>query len=152
MRKLIAVLEADTECIEVMKDWLSDRLYMYDLFIKADLQDLFAVIRPRFEDVLVLCLSLDLMAETASTIADLEHGFADLISGETPQFPILLHAQDGLSMERISVPLHGWGWRVASVVSSGGTRWIGNDWYPALKKAITDSGRHELVSAADLPD
>ena len=150
--KLIAVLEANAERRETMKDWLLDRLYMYDNFIDADPDRLLESIGHRLDDVLVLCLDLESKSKLVFDHEKTERAFSALLLAQPPRFPILLHSRQRLELNRMAEPLVNRGWHIATVTPSDGVAWIASDWYPAVKNAISLSASSEPVAADDFLD
>src|SRR5271163_2882664 len=90
VRKLIAVLEANSDRMEAMRDWLLDRLYMYENLIDADPDYLLRSIRHRLDDVLVLCIDLEPASKISRAFEDAERAFTDFLLALAPRFPILI--------------------------------------------------------------
>ena len=116
--------------------WLERRLGMYEHFFTDDPYEMIRLLRERMDDIVAISLDHDLFDRAVGGTELTGMMVADFLAMQPPQFPIVLHtsnARDGETMKRI---LREAGWRVRVVTPFDDTTWVGNDWYPAMKKAI----------------
>ena len=152
MAMLIAILEDNADRVLAMKKWLDDRLSMYDRFITNDPHELIDKLRERMEDVLAVSLDHDLHERPDGSTELTGMMVVDFLGTQRPRFPVLLHTsnvRDGETMKRRLLSKE---WRVTWVTPFDDTTWIGNDWYPTLKKAIQRGAIPERVPASGEKD
>jgi hypothetical protein len=150
--KHIAILEDNPERVEVMTRWLTDRLGMYDRFISDDPDTLILHIRPRMEDVVVLSLDHDLHDRPDADTTVTGMMVVEFLLTHPPAFPILIHSSNRVDADRMQRRLLRNRWHVGMVIPFDDTNWIGDDWYPAVRKALRHAGRHERTDAIDEPE
>ncbi len=116
--------------------WLDKRLGMYEHFFTDDPNEMNRLLGERMDDIIAISLDHDLFDRAVGGTELTGMMVADFLTTQPPRFPVVLHtsnARDGETMKRI---LREVGWRVTAVTPFDDTTWIGNDWYPTLKKAI----------------
>ncbi len=116
--------------------WLDKRLGMYEHFFTDDPNEMNRVLGERMDDIIAISLDHDLFDRAIGGIELTGMMVADFLTTQPPRFPVVLHtsnARDGETMKRI---LREAGWRVRVVTPFDDTTWVGNEWYPTLKKAI----------------
>jgi hypothetical protein len=149
--KLIAILEDNTDRVRVMTDWLADRLPMYDRVITDDPDTLIAALQARWEDTLVVSLDHDLHerpdGDTDATGMEVVRFLLD----RPVRFPVLIHSSNRVDSDLMQRKLNRRGWQVVRVHPFEDTVWIGTDWYPAIKKAMSvpATGGHSLQPSVD---
>jgi CheY-like chemotaxis protein len=136
MKKLIVVLEDNGDRVEAMRQWLEDRLSMYDTFFSDTPARSIDVLDREGERVLAVSLDHDLL-ELADGRTDLTGMIvAEHLTNLTPSFPVLIHSSNGREADRMERVLRKGRWTVYRVHPFLDTTWIGTDWYPTLRKAI----------------
>jgi hypothetical protein len=150
--KLIAVLEDDRGRVEVMAQWLKDRLWMYDHFFSDDPDTLIAHIRPRLNDVLVVSLDHDLHSRPDGNTEVTGMRVAEFLATIPASFPVLIHSTNEHEAGRMKHILKQKGWSVRSVVPFDDTNWIGVEWYPTLKKALRSNATPAPIGNGDEAD
>ena len=147
MPKLIAILEEELSRIEIMRKWLSDRLWMYEPSISYGPNTLLEAIESRFSNVLVLCLSLEVLCRTEKS----QSKVIDALQRQSERFPILLYSNDAVaeSSKSIQSKLNGWSVHFAGIPDLDS---IGTNWYPALKKAIHQNAEYQAVKVSSDAD
>jgi hypothetical protein len=136
VRKLIAVLEHDPVRAEEMSSWLRDRLYMYEQEFTSDLPTLIGVIKPRLIDVLVLCLNRESLGGPGSGAERAWGAISECVQSGLERFPILVHSVSGPAPDEASLRLAQKGWQIKILGPIEGQNWIGDEWYPALKRTL----------------
>ncbi|MBL8864499.1 MAG: hypothetical protein KF873_00130 [Gemmataceae bacterium] len=149
MRKIIVVLEDNAERIAAMKLRLEDRMPMYDCFFSDDPGEIVEVLTRRKGDVLAVSLDHDLFdrADGSTEITGMD--VAEFLSRTEPEFPVLIHSSNAIDADRMQRLLAKNRWSVTRVTPFNDTSWIGEDWYPALRRAIGKSAMPELVPNAE---
>ena len=149
MAMLIAILEDNADRVLAMKKWLDDRLSVYDRFVTDDPHELIGKLRERMEDVLGVSLDHDLHERPDGSTELTGMMVADFLATQPPRFPILLHTSNVRDGETMKQRLLSKEWRVTWVTPFDDTTWIGNDWYPTLKKAIHHTTKPKRISTID---
>jgi CheY-like chemotaxis protein len=146
MRKVIVVLEDNSDRVAVMKEWLAERLSMYESFFSDDPSTIVGVLTQRTDDILAVSLDHDLFdrADGSTTITGME--VAKFLSRKEPRFPILIHSSNAIDADRMQRMLVQSRWPVSRVTPFDDTNWIGTDWYPTLRRAIGKSAVPVSVS------
>ena len=137
MKKIVVVLEDNADRIATMNSWLADRFSMYDSFFSDDPNKIVAVLMERPDDILALSLDHDLFerADGSTDITGME--VAEFLSLKEPWFPVLIHSSNRIDADRMQRLLKKNRWSVTRVTPFDDTAWIGDDWYPALRRAIS---------------
>lgn len=99
------------------------------------------------EDVLVVSLDHDLHERPDDSTELIGMMVVDFLATQRPRFPIILHTSNVRDGETMKQRLLSKEWRVTWVTPFDDTTWIGNDWYPTLKKAIHRAAKSERVPA-----
>ena len=149
MTKCILVLEDNPDRRDAMREWLDDRLPMYELVLTDDPAEFIDHLRERPERVLAASLDHDLHERADMSTALTGMIVADYLAGIEPAFPVLLHTSNRPDGERMLGRLSGAGWKVTWVRPFDGTSWVGEDWYPALRRALRGAARREAVAPGD---
>ena len=149
MPKLIVVLEDNTDRVHAMKKRLEDRLSMYEHFITDDPHELIGKLRERMDDVLALSLDHDLHERPDASTVLTGMMVADFLATQQPRFPIILHTSNTRDGETMKSRLVVKGWKVTWVTPFLDTAWVGDDWYPTLKRAIRRSAKTDQTSGVD---
>lgn len=136
MKKCILVLEDNVERRDAMKEWLDDRLPMYDLFLTDDPDQFIQYADRRREDILVVSLDHDLYERSDASTSLTGMLVVDHLVGQKPSFPVLLHTTNRPDGEKMESRLATNGWDVRWVHPFDGTSWVATDWYHQLKRAI----------------
>lgn len=136
MAKCIVVLEDNRERRVAMGRWLADRLPMYDLKITDEPSEFVACIRNRAGDILAASLDHDLHEREDQSTEITGMLVIDRMVEMSPTFPVLLHTSNRPDGERMRSRLTEAGWTVEWITPFDDTAWIGEDWYPALKRII----------------
>jgi hypothetical protein len=148
--KFIAILEDNHSRLAVMREWLADRLPMYETKLTDDPPTLIDWLGTHGDDVLALSLDHDLHERADGNTELTGMMVVDYLVQVSPTFPILLHTtneRDGFVMhERLT----GAGWRVKWVKPFDDTNWIGADWYPTLKKLLQHNSPRTAPVATDV--
>ena len=150
MGKLIAILEDNPDRVAVMRRWLAERFGMYEHFFSDDPDTLIGHIRPRLGDLVAVSLDHDLHERPDGNTAVTGMAVAEFLSAAEPKFPVLIHSSNTRAVERMRERLRSCDWVVVAVTPFDDTNWIGDDWYPALKRALRRFARPEPVPS--VPD
>lgn len=132
-----------------MKSWLAERLSMYEHFFTDDPYELISILRDKFEDTLAVSLDHDLHERLDGSTELTGMMVAEYLAGQKPGFPILLHTSNSRDGERMKLQLLDADWSVDWVKPFDDTTWIGNDWYPTLKKAMHRFAKLQPAPAID---
>ncbi len=152
MKKSIFILEDNADRRETMRQWLDDRLSMYELVLTDDPDEFIQAVQMRLHDILAISLDHDLHERPDQSTTLTGMLVVDFLTTLEPAFPVLLHTSNDRDGERMRSRLIESGWNVQWVVPFAGTKWIANEWYHTLKRAIRKSSKRELVSLADDAD
>ncbi len=149
MRKIIVVLEDNSDRIAAMKLRLEDRLSMYDAHFSDDPGEIVDVLTRRKGDVLAVSLDHDLFERADGSTEITGMDVAEFLSRTEPDFPVLIHSSNQIDADRMQRLLTKNRWPVTRVTPFNDTSWIGDDWYPALRRAIGKFAASESVPTAD---
>ena len=149
MGKLIAILEDNADRVAVMRRWLADRLGMYEHFVTDDPDTLIEYIRPRLDDVLAVSLDHDLHERPDGNTEVTGMAVVDYLTATRPGFPVLIHSSNSRAVGEMRERLRSKDWVVVAVTPFDDTNWIGDDWYPALKRTLRRFTQPEPVAAPD---
>ena len=152
MKKRILVLEDNDDRRRAMRQWLDERLSMYELRLTDDPNEFIQFLSERPEDVLAVSLDHDLHERADQSTSLTGMLVVDHLAELRPAFPVLLHTTNRPDGERMRSRLAQHGWYVDWVVPFDGTSWVATDWYYALKRAIRKTARPERVTIADDAD
>lgn len=152
MKKCIVVLEDNEDRRNAMKQWLDERLSMYELLLTDDPDEFIRYLRDRANDIIVVSLDHDLYdrADQSTTLTGML--VVDHLMGLQPTFPVLLHTSNNRDGERMQSRLVNRDWYVDWVTPFDGTSWVATAWYYALKKAIRKGARYGAPYATDAAD
>jgi hypothetical protein len=140
----IIVLEDNEERRAAMLDCLRDRFPQYKpkFFISAT-EMLGFLKRVEHTELLLIALDhdLDMLPGDDGGLVDPGTGrdVADYLATQTPVCPIVIHTTNesaGIAMQAL---LEDAGWSVTRVMPYGGTAWIGQTWFRAVRDAIVGS-------------
>lgn len=136
MKMLIAVLEDNADRIEVMKSWLEDRYYMYEHYFSDTPSEFIQTLQVNTDRILIASLDHDLFERVGG-----ENGFTgmmvvDYLKDVVPQFPVIIHSSNSHAAETMIDKLRSSHWQVARVIPFDDTSWIGDEWYPTLRRFI----------------
>ena len=109
---------------------------IYEYYFTDDPNAMIGVICERMEDIIAISLDHDLFDRAVGGTELTGMMVADFVTTQPPRFPIVLHTSNARDGEKMKRMLREVGWRVRSVTPFDDTTWVGNDWYPTLKKAI----------------
>lgn len=152
MPRLIAVLEDNADRVRVMKEWLADRLPMYETYFTDDPASTNDVLAERADDVLAVSLDHDLYDRRDCTTELTGMIVAEFLAQREPTSPVLIHSTNDRDSGVMKAKLVEAGWRVSKVVPFDDTNWIGLTWYPALKKALRRAAAHRVTSVSSVEE
>lgn len=152
MAKCILVLEDNDDRRAAMRDWLCERLPMYELILTDDPAEFLGYVRVRLPDILAVSLDHDLHERPDGSTSLTGMQVVDHLVKSPPAFPVLLHTSNDRDGERMRSRLTRSGWNVTWVPPVDGTTWVATAWYHALKQAIRTTARRESVPAGDGSD
>lgn len=149
MAKCIVVLEDNDDRRRAMREWLGERLSMYELLLTDDPAECVGHLRARRRDVLVASLDHDLheRSDQSTTLTGMQ--VVDYLVETPPAFPVLLHTSNRPDGERMRSRLKKAHWNVTWVTPFDDTNWVGTDWYPAIKRAIRIVAKREPLPLDD---
>jgi CheY-like chemotaxis protein len=152
MKKLIVILEDNSDRAQAMKDWLEERFYMYEQFISDDPDTVIQQIRSRINDVVAVSLDHDLHERPDFSTELTGMMVAEFLATQTPQFPVLLHTTNTRDGDRMQQLLTESKWTVERVIPFDGVTWISRDWHQSLKKTLQTRMPKMRVSKNDSHD
>lgn len=152
MKKCILILEDNDDRRDAMRDWLGERLSMYEFLVTDDPDEFIRFARDRAEDVLAVSLDHDLHERADQSTEITGMLVVDHLTRIPPAFPVLLHTSNNPDGERMRSRLAERGWDVDWVTPFDGTAWVATAWYYALKRAIRKWARHGQPPAQDDAD
>jgi len=141
MALLFAILEDNLERIGVMKEWLTDRLPMYEHAFTDDPETMIRLLEVKSGQILAVSLDHDLYDRADGSTELTGMIVSDYLAEREPTFPIIIHSSNERDSLTMKTKLICGGWKVQKVLPFDDTNWIGISWYPALKKAIRRAAR-----------
>jgi CheY-like chemotaxis protein len=136
----IAILEDNEDRQEVMRAFLADRFYMYDVRIFDAAAQMIQFLQEYLSSALVISLDHDLELKPGPQGRCIDPGtgreVADYLATQQPVCPVIIHtsnSQAALSMKMVLKDTH---WKTRRVVPFDDLGWIGTDWFPAVRRAI----------------
>ena len=143
MKNLILILEDDPGRIEVMKNWLQDRLYMFEPHFFEQPSVMIEMMKQRSRDVLAVSLDHDLnelclptrqMPDERPDPTGMD--VVDFLKQQPSQFPVLIHSSNHRAAEKMVRCFKKRQWADDQVIPFDDTSWIGDEWLPKLRKMI----------------
>jgi CheY-like chemotaxis protein len=140
----IIVLEDNEDRRMVMRDCLEDRFPQYKPQFFGSATEMLAFLRRVVHTefmLIVLDHDLEMLPGDDGGLVDPGTGrdVADYLATQTPVCPIVIHTTNesaGVAMQSL---LEDAGWSVTRVVPYGGTDWIRQTWFRAVRDAIVNS-------------
>jgi hypothetical protein len=140
MAMKIAILEDNLERREVMQTCLVDRFGMYDARFFDDAGDMIRFLDEHLADTLLISLDHDLELKPGPNGRCVDPGtgreVADFLAGKEPVCPVIIHTSNGDAAVGMQLVLRDAQWKTRRVLPFDDTKWILDDWFPAVRRAI----------------
>jgi hypothetical protein len=133
----IAILEDDPRRIAAMKDWLEDRLPMYEHVFHHAADQMIDWLSANLNRVLAVSLDHDL-EPTYQPNPGTGRLVADYLTMKSARFPIVIHSTNRHAVAGMRQALEDNGWKCTIVSPYEDLLWIRESWWPALRQQILD--------------
>src|SRR5262245_30831024 len=140
MAMKIAILEDNQDRQAVMRNWLADRFYQYDVHIFDEADEMIRFLDQHLADTLVISLDhdLELKPDPQGRLIDPGTGreVADFLAGKKPVCPVIIHTTNADAAAGMDLVLREARWQTRRVVPFDDMEWIGLNWFPAIRRAV----------------
>ena len=140
MAMKIAILEDNLDRQRVMRDCLADRFAMYDAHFFHDASEIIDFLKDHLTDTLVIALDHDLDLKPGPNGRCIDPGtgrdVADFLAANNPVCPIVIHTSNSDAAVAMQMLLKEARWKTFRVIPSDDTKWIVDEWFPAVRRAI----------------
>ena len=140
MTKKIVILEDNADRRAVMRACASDRFYTFDVQFFDTAAAAIAYLRANLADVLVISLDNDLDPVAGSDGRPVDAGegreVAELLAARAPVCPVVIHTSNADAAVSMTKALRAAGWKTKRVVPMDDTKWIEDDWFFAVRRAL----------------
>lgn len=140
MAKKIVILEDNADRRAVMRACAADRFYTFDVQFFDTAAAAIAYLRTNLADVLVISLDndLDLVAGSDGRPVDAGEGreVAEFLAARAPVCPVVIHTSNADAAVSMTEALRAAGWKTKRVVPMDDTKWIEDDWFFAVRRAL----------------
>lgn len=148
MAMKIAILEDNQDRQTVMRAWLADRFYQYDVRIFDEPGEMIRFLDQHLADTLVISLDHDMELKAGPEGRSIDPGtgreVADFLAGKEPVCPVIIHTTNAQAAAGMESVLWGAGWETRRVVPFDDMEWIGTHWFPAIRRAIVGPIRKQV--------
>ena len=131
----IAILEDDLGRIAAMKEWLVDRLPMYEHVFYDSADQMIDWLSQNMGRVLIVSLDHDL-EPIRQTNPGTGRLVAEYLAMKTARFPVLMHSTNRHAVTGMKQVLEDAGWECNVVVPYDDLAWVGESWWPMLRQQI----------------
>ena len=140
MAKVIAILEDNADRRAVMRSCLADRFYTFDARFFDEAAEMIAFLESRLGDVLAVSLDNDLDMKPGPDGRPVDAGegrqVAAFLAACAPVCPVVIHTSNADAAVSMTEALRAAGWRTKRVVPMDDTKWIEDDWFFAVRRAL----------------
>ncbi len=142
MSLAIAILEDDLGRIAAMKEWLEDRLPMYEHVFYHSADQMIDWLSQNINRVLIVSLDHDLEPINQANPGT-GRMVADYLGMKKARFPVLMHSTNRHAVTGMKLVLEDAGWECAVVAPYDDLAWIGESWWPTLRQQILRQASYE---------
>jgi CheY-like chemotaxis protein len=121
-----------------MKDRLSDRMPMYEVFHTSDPRELVQFIEKHSQQILVVSLDHDLNEMDFGGLDLTGMDVVAMLETKEPMFPVLIHSSNTQAVEQMQSRLEETNYTVATVLPFDGVSWIAGEWFHKIRKFINN--------------
>jgi CheY-like chemotaxis protein len=148
----IVILEDNAPRRAAMEELLRDRFSRYELRFFESPQASLDYLREHLDEVLLISLDhdMELISDGNGGLVDLGTGqqLADYLATQPPVCPVVIHSSNGNAALAMRQVLENAGWKTSVVAPYEDLQWIGEAWFPLVRRAIVDSAQPIKPSSA----
>jgi hypothetical protein len=138
---VIAILEDDPGRIEAMRECLRRCGAGLQVISFDNAPDMIEWLRGQAKAISLICLDHDLGPNRIRNGEAFDPGtgrdVVDYLATRTPICPVLIHTTNSLAVPGMAMMLDDSGWVHSRVIPHDDLEWIGEDWMPAVKEALS---------------
>ena len=140
MAMKIVILEDNAERRAVMQACLADRFYTFDAHCFDEPASMIEFLRTNLPETIAISLDNDLDPKPGADgrLIDVGEGrqVANFLAAHEPVCPVVIHTSNAPAADAMTDTLRTAGWKTRRVVPFDDTAWIGDDWFPAMRRAV----------------
>jgi len=140
MANTIVILEDNTERRAVMRACITDRFYTFDAHFFDEAAEMIRYLETNLSDALVIALDNDLDMKPGADGRPLDVGegrhVAEFLATHAPVCPVVIHTSNADAAVSMTEVLRAAGWKTKRVVPMDDTKWIEDDWFFAVRRAL----------------
>ena len=141
----IVILEDNEERRALMRTWLQDRFYQFDVRFFDTARDTIEFLDVHLEDTILICLDHDLEMQPGQNGTWIDPGtgrdVADYLATKSPHCPVVIHSTNSDAVLGMKMALQDAGWKTKRVVPFDDLEWISSCWFPTIRRVIVDAAR-----------
>jgi hypothetical protein len=140
MAMKIVILEDNADRQAAMRRCLADRFYTFDAHIFDTATETICFLREHLSETIAIALDHDLEMINDAKGRLLDPGIgrevADYLASQPPVCSVIIHTTNSNAAIGMQMVLNDAGWRTKRVVPFDDMKWIEDDWFFALRRAI----------------